>query len=126
MAVAERWPLVEVRLYSIDYKHKSNLSESKLRLSLLAFLLFNTCQVQSFCGLCCAAQIELFFFFSESEAAAESATGAPPGLPVTKRTSMAKSGSKPSIVTPLENIEVNPGDNITLQVNSGGQIYLIA
>ena len=48
MAVAERWPLVEVRLYSIDYKHKSNLSKSKLRLLLLAFLLFNNIDMNGF------------------------------------------------------------------------------
>ena len=61
-------------------------------------------------------KVELCFCLSESESVAETATGVPPGSPVTKRPSLLKSGSKPTVVSPLENIEVNHGENITLQV----------
>ena len=57
------------------------------------------------------------FFVLESESVAESPVGASPGLPLTKRPVVSKSGSKPTIVTPLENVEINHGDNIVLQVN---------
>lgn len=56
-------------------------------------------------------------FVLESESVAESPVGAFPGLPLTKRPVVSKSGSKPTIVTPLENVEINHGDNIVLQVN---------
>ena len=65
----------------------------------------------------CAAQIKFFFYFTESESVTENAVGAPPGSPVIRRISQLKSGSKPSIVAPLENMEVNHGENVTLQVN---------
>lgn len=57
------------------------------------------------------------FFVLESESVAESPVRASPGLPLTKRPVVSKSGSKPTIVTPLENVEINHGDNIVLQVN---------
>lgn len=57
--------------------------------------------------------------FSESVDVTESTDGASPGSPVTKLPSKQRSGSKPTIVTPLENIEVNDGENVTLQVKIG-------
>ena len=57
------------------------------------------------------------FFVLESESVAESPVGASPRLPLTKRPVVSKSGSKPTIVTPLENVEISHGDNIVLQVN---------
>ena len=58
-----------------------------------------------------------FSRFSESADFTESADGATPGSPVTKQPSMQRSGAKPTIVTPLENIEVNDGENVTIQVS---------
>ena len=55
-------------------------------------------------------------FVTESHSVAESVDGATTGPLVPKRASLQKSGSKPSIVTPLENIEANHGDNILLKV----------
>lgn len=55
-------------------------------------------------------------FVTESHNVVESVEGATPGPLVPKRASLQKSGSKPTIVTPLENIEANHGDNILLKV----------
>lgn len=55
--------------------------------------------------------------FSESVEVTDRADGATPGSPVTKLPSKQRSGAKPTIVTPLENIEVNDGENVVLQVN---------
>lgn len=49
----------------------------------------------------------------------ESTDGTAPGFPVTKRPSRSKSGAKPTILSPLEDIEVNDGENVTLEVTSG-------
>ena len=57
--------------------------------------------------------------FSESADLTESANGAVQGSPVTQRPSKSRSGAKPTIVSPLENVEVNDGENVNLQVKVG-------
>lgn len=58
----------------------------------------------------------LFSLCIESVDFKESTDGTAPGFPVAKRPSRSKSGAKPTIVSSLEDIEVNDGENVTLEV----------